>query len=169
LTIAEVWLHKGVGCQRTRKVHQMAGMFEGSGGAVRRFRFRACVALGGGAAAAVLALLGSASATAASLPNVTGQKYSDASSAINSAGFTPVVSTAVGDRKAWSDCIVTNVVQRTKQPPANTQGSAVNQVLVSLNCDAGVASASKPGYSAGSPEGRAAIASAASATPAPRG
>jgi hypothetical protein len=148
----------------------MAGKFEGSGvGAVRRFRFRACVALGGGTAAAVLALLGSASATAASIPNVTGQKYSDASSAISSAGFTPVVSTTVGDRKAWSDCIVTNVAQRTKKPPANTQGSAVNQVLVSLNCDAGVASASKPGNSAGSPQGRAAIASAASATPAPPG
>jgi hypothetical protein len=137
--------------------------------AVRRFRLRSSVAVGGGAAAVAMALLGSAVATAASPPNVTGQKYSDASSAISSAGFTPVVSSTVGDRKAWPDCIVTNVVQRTKKPLPNTNGSAVNQVLVSLNCDAGVASASTPGYSAGSPEGRAAIASAASATPAPAG
>jgi hypothetical protein len=131
----------------------------------RRHPFWSGVAIGG--VAVVPALLGSSTASAASVPDVTGKKYSDASSAITGAGFTPVVSTTVGDRNAWPDCIVTDVVQRTKKPPANSQGSAVNQVLVALNCNAGVASASTPGFSAGSPQGPAAIAAAASATPAP--
>jgi hypothetical protein len=43
--------------------------------------------------------------------------------------------------------------------------------LVSLNCDSGEASATKPGFSAASPEGKAAAAAAAaaaaSATPTP--
>jgi hypothetical protein len=50
------------------------------------------------------------------------------------------------------------------QAVENSGGSATNQLLVSLNCDAGVASAAKPGYSAASPEGKAAAAAAASAS-----
>ena len=42
-------------------------------------------------AVAALALAGSGVAVASSSPDVTGQKYSDARSAISSAGFTPVV------------------------------------------------------------------------------
>ena len=91
-----------------------------------------------------------------------GQKYSDAQSAISGAGMTAVVSTAVGDQKAWPDCVVTRAQQRTVQPPANSSGSATTQMLVSLNCDAGVASATAPGNSAASPEGKAAVAAAAS-------
>ena len=114
------------------------------------------------AALAALALAGSGVAVASSSPDVTGQKYSDAQSAISGAGFTPVVESTVGDQKAWPDCVVTRTQQRTVQPPENSSGSATNQLLVSLNCDAGVASAAKPGYSAASPEGRAAAAAAAS-------
>ena len=118
--------------------------------------------LGAGAAAALstLALMGSGVA-AATGPNVVGQKYSDAQSALNSAHYTPVVQFTVGDQKAWPDCIVTRTQPHTVQAVANSAGSNTNQMLVSLNCNAGVATAGQPGYSAGSPEGRAAAAAAA--------
>jgi hypothetical protein len=108
-------------------------------------------------------------AQAASSPNVVGQKYGDAASALSGAGYTVVVSTTVGDRQAWPACVVVNQQVRTVSAPENTGGSATNQMLVSLNCDAPVASATSPGNSLASPAGRAAAASAAasaSATPA---
>ena len=108
------------------------------------------------AAGAALVLAGSGVAVAAKSPDVTGQKYSDAKSAISGAGLTPVVKTTVGDQLAWPDCVVTRTQQRTMAAPANSSGSATNEVLVSLNCDAPVASATAPGNSAASPEGRAA-------------
>jgi hypothetical protein len=120
--------------------------------------------LGASIALASLAVAGSGVAVATSSPDVTGQKYSDAQSAISGAGFTPVVESTVGDQKAWPDCIVTRTQQRTVQPPENTSGSATTQLLVSLNCDAGVASATVPGPSAASPQGKAAAAAAASAS-----
>jgi hypothetical protein len=113
-------------------------------------------------ALAVLNIACAALASAKSSPNVVGQKYSDASSALTSAGFNPVVSTTVGDRLAWADCIVYNQRDRSVPPPANSSGSPTSQTLVSLNCDAPVASAKIPGRSLGSPEGRAAAAAAAS-------
>jgi hypothetical protein len=116
----------------------------------------------GAAAAALAALAISGSGVAwASTTDVTGQKYSDAQGALSSAGLKPVVETTVGDQKAWPDCIVTRAQKRTVQPPANSSGSATNEMLVSLNCDAGVASATSPGNSAASPEGKAAAAAAA--------
>ncbi|HEV7420480.1 MAG TPA: hypothetical protein VGO30_11600 [Mycobacterium sp.] len=115
-------------------------------------------------AASTMLLLGSGVAQAGSAPTVVGQKYSDASSAISGAGFTAVVSTTVGDQKAWPDCVVSNQVQRTVPAPPNSSGSATNQILVSLNCDASEASATVPGYSAASPEGKAIAAAAASAS-----
>ncbi|MUL47933.1 hypothetical protein FZI85_11800 [Mycobacterium sp. CBMA293] len=89
-----------------------------------------------------------------------GQKYSDARSALANAGFKPLVSTTVGDQYQWPNCIVTNQVSRTVQPPANSGGSSSNQVLVSLNCEASFASAGKPGNSLGSPQGSQAYATA---------
>jgi hypothetical protein len=122
-----------------------------------------CSFLGASVAIPALALAGSGVAVASSSPDVTGQKYSDAQSAISGAGFTPVVESTVGDQKAWPDCVVTRTQQRTVQPPENSSGAATTQLLVSLNCDAGVASATKSGPSAASPEGKAAAAAAASA------
>jgi hypothetical protein len=94
-------------------------------------------------------------AAAGGPPDVTGQKYGDASSALSNAGFSPVVSTTVGDRKAWSDCLVTFVQSHDASPPPNSHGAVTHQALVSLNCDAAAASATKPGYSAQSPQARA--------------
>jgi len=121
--------------------------------------------LGVGAAAAGLAALAiSASGVAAAAgTDVTGQKYSDAQSALSSAGLKPVVETVVGDQKAWPDCVVTRAQKRTVQPPENSSGSASNEMLVSLNCEAGIATATTPGNSAASPEGKAAAAAAAAA------
>ena len=119
--------------------------------------------LGAGAAAAALAALAiSGSGVAAAAADVTGQKYSDAQSALSSAGLKPVVETVVGDQKAWPDCVVTRAQKRTVQPPENSSGSATNEMLVSLNCEAGIATATTPGNSAASPAGRAAAAAAAS-------
>jgi hypothetical protein len=133
-------------------------------GTYRVSKSRRRLALGAGAAlfaTGATALLGGAVAAAASPPNVTGQKYSDASATLSGAGFTPVVSATVGDQKARPDCLVANQQERTVQPPPNSSGSPKNEVLVSLNCYSAEASAKAPGYSAASPEGKAI------ATPAP--
>lgn len=108
-------------------------------------------------------VLGVGVAQADSGPDVVGQKYSDAQSAISGAGLTPVVSTTVGDQKSWPDCVVTDTVARTEAAPENTGGSATKQLLVSLNCDSGAASGKTPGFSAASPEGKAAKAADAAA------
>jgi hypothetical protein len=113
--------------------------------------------------------LGIGVAQAGSQPNVVGQKYSDAASQLSTAGLSVVVSTTVGDTVSRPNCIVTHQEGRTLAPPENTSASPVDQVLLSLNCGAGVASATSSGNSLASPEGRAAAAAAASATPAPSG
>ncbi len=129
------------------------------------------VGLAAVSAAATTVLLGAGGAQASTTPNVVGQKYSDAQTAITSAGLTAVISTVVGDRLAQPDCQVVNQVPRTVPPVPDSGGSAVNQLLISLNCDAAVASVTQPGFSAASPQGKAAAAaassSAAAATPAP--
>ena len=125
--------------------------------------------VGSTAAVAAMIVFGGVVAQAASQPNVVGQKYSDATSALSSAGLAVVVSTTVGDTVDRSNCIVTHQQGRTEPAPENTSASAVNQVLLSLNCGAPVASATSSGNSLASPEGRAAAAAAATATPAPSG
>jgi beta-lactam-binding protein with PASTA domain len=117
----------------------------------------------------VTILFGSVAAQAASDPNVVGQKYGDAAGTLSSAGLSVVVSTTVGDSVARPDCIVTRQQGRTEAAPENTSASPTNQVLLSLNCGAPVASAKSSGNSLASPEGRAAAAAAASATPSPSG
>jgi len=74
---------------------------------------------------ASLAVAGSGVAVAASSPDVTGQKYSDAQSALSSAGLKPVVVSTVGDEKAWPDCVVT----RTQKLGPNDPPTAKYQKL----------------------------------------
>lgn len=95
-------------------------------------------------------------AAATAPPDVIGKKYGDASGILTAAGFEPVVSTTVGDRAGRSDCIVTSYHQHNVPPPPNSRGAVRHQLLVSLNCDAAVASGKTPGPSAASVEGRAA-------------
>jgi hypothetical protein len=93
-------------------------------------------------------------------PTVTGQKYSDASSTLSSAGFKAVVSSTVGDQLKRPDCVVSG--QRDKSAAhVGNHPAASKTVEVTLNCDAQAASAGTPGFSAGSPDGRAAKAAAA--------
>jgi hypothetical protein len=119
--------------------------------------------LGAGAAAALSMLALTGSGVAAASPDVVGQKYSDAQSALSSVRLTPVVQFTVGDQKAWPDCIVTRTQRRTVQALPNTFGSSQSQVLVSLDCNASVAAPGEPGPSVASPQGRAAAAKAAQA------
>jgi hypothetical protein len=113
--------------------------------------------------AGITALALSGSGVAAADTDVTGQKYSDAQGVLTGAGFTPVIRTTVGDQLNRGDCVVTRTQKRTIPAPANSSASATNEMLVSLNCEAGIASATQPGNSAASPEGRAAEAAAAAA------
>lgn len=118
----------------------------------------------GVAAAVVIA----APAQAASSPSVVGQKCSDAKGALAGAGYTEVVETTVGDQIQRDDCIVTHQQDRIVPPPENTSAAPTKQTMLSLNCDAALASATKPGNSLESPAGAAAAAAAkATATPSP--
>ena len=121
-------------------------------------------------AAASMIVLATGVAKAAGAPSVVGQKYSDASQAISSAGDTVKVGTRFGHGVSQSDCVV--IAQTTKSlPQRGSHPTAGTVVVVSLNCDPHVASATNPGYSAASPQGRAdaatraAAAASASATP----
>jgi hypothetical protein len=90
-------------------------------------------------------------------PSVSGKKFSEASATLQGAGYTVKVSTMVGDRLPQSDCVVTG--QSDSAPPAfgPSQFNAVKGkiVVLSLNCNAAVASATDAGDSAASPEGQA--------------
>lgn len=90
-------------------------------------------------------------------PSVVGDKYSDAKGTLSGAGFSPVVSTTVGDQLPWDECVVVRQQDRSESPPENSGGSTVSQTLISLNCDDAVATAGAPGNSAASPEGVAAL------------
>jgi hypothetical protein len=112
------------------------------------------------AALTSLMLFLSTGVSAAGAPSVTGQTYGDASAALSSAGFTATVATTVGDRLPKEKCLV--VGQRNESVAQNGSHSTGGKtVAVSLNCDNQQASATKPGFSAASPEGRAAKAAAA--------
>lgn len=111
-------------------------------------------------AAAAMTVITAGPAEASAPPSVEGKTYSDAQAALSGAGFTPVVSTTLGDQKKWPDCLVTNEVERSVPPPEDSSGSTTNEVLVSLNCYSTEASAKSAGYSAASPEGRAIAAAA---------
>ena len=88
-----------------------------------------------------------------------GKTYADASSALSGASLKGVVATRAGDTLATDQCIVT----RSEKAPwikGDKFGVVSDTVLLFLNCNATVASATEPGNSAASPEGRAAIAAA---------
>src|SRR5690349_10868417 len=113
-----------------------------------------------GAAAVAVGLLGMFCAGVASAngaPDVVGMTYTDAVSKIEDGGGTAKISVTVGDRQdSMGDCLVTGA---TKAPFVEDSDGAFehvdNVVLLSLNCDRGVATATTPGASLGSPEGRA--------------
>ncbi len=109
-----------------------------------------------GATVVSMAFFGSGVAAA---DDYAGQKYSDASSAISDAGQKAVIASRAGDTLSDDDCIVTHS-QSAPWIKGDDFAAVTDTVLVYLNCNASVATAKDPGNSAGSPEGKAAIAAA---------
>jgi hypothetical protein len=121
---------------------------------VRKFGVYATTAVG--ATAVSMAFFGSGVAAA---DDYSGQTYSDASKAISDAGQKAVIASRTGDTLSDDDCIVTHS-QSAPWIKGDDFSPVTDTVLVYLNCNATVATAKDPGNSAGSPEGRAAIAKA---------
>ena len=119
-------------------------------------KFSAYATTAVGATAVAMAFFGTGIAAA---DDYAGQKYSDASSAISDAGKKAVIASRAGDTLADDDCIVTHS-QSAPWIMGDDFSPVSDTVLVYLNCNATVATAKDPGNSAGSPEGRAAIAAA---------
>src|SRR5262249_7394328 len=88
-----------------------------------------------------------------------GKTYADASSALGDAKLKGVVATRAGDALPQDKCIVTHS-EKAPFIKGDHFGAVTDTVLLYLNCNATVASATSPGNSAGSPEGRAALAAA---------
>jgi hypothetical protein len=104
-----------------------------------------------GAAAAAMALFGTATATA----DEVGMTYADASEVWDEDGVDAVIATRTGDKLEQDDCIVT----AAWTPPFIRDAGdefvhSEDEILVSLNCAGGYASATNPGASLGSPAGR---------------
>jgi hypothetical protein len=90
-------------------------------------------ALAAGAASLTLMSTGVAGAA----PDVSGQTFSEAQAALKEAGYTAVVSTAVGDTVAQGDCTV--VRESTTRASAFVGGdvtapASTPKVLLSLDC-----------------------------------
>ena len=127
------------------------------------------VELAGTVALAAL-LFATSTGEASAAPTVTGQSYADASSALSGAGLQAVVASTVGDQLPREKCLV--VSQRPESvAQQGSHSTTATTVALSLNCYNQEASATKTGFSAASPEGKAAkaaadaAAAATSATP----
>jgi hypothetical protein len=109
--------------------------------------------------AMTLSMFAMSNADAGASPSVTGQAFADASSTLTSAGFKPIVSATFGDQLARDKCLVVNQRDESvaQQGSHSTSGKTV---ALSLNCENPEATATKSGFSAASPEGRAAKAAA---------
>jgi hypothetical protein len=121
---------------------------------VRKFGVYATTAVG--ATAVSMAFFGTGIAAA---EDYSGQTYGDASKAIGDAGEKAVIASRAGDTLSDDQCIVTHS-QSAPWIKGDDFAPVTDTVLVYLNCNATVATAKDPGNSAGSPEGRAAIAEA---------
>jgi hypothetical protein len=106
-----------------------------------------------GAVAASMAVFGTGVAAA---DDYAGQTYADASSALSDDGLKGVIATRIGDAKPDDECIVTHSEQ-AHWLKGDDFAPVTDTVLLYLNCNATVASATTPGNSAASPEGRAAL------------
>jgi hypothetical protein len=105
------------------------------------------IVLGAGAlaaSAATLTLMSTGVAGAA--PDESGKTYSEAQAALKAAGYTAVVSSAVGDAVAQGDCTVTRQQTTMGSPFAGGgwrgAGGGGKKVLLSLDCSKKAASGS---------------------------
>ena len=112
------------------------------------------------AAGVAMSMLSAGAAGAQGAPDVTGQKYSEATAALKKAGFTAKLAAKVGDQLSQDDCLVSSqaVLSSTSSfGPSQFQGGVGNNiVMLSLNCNPTLASAGTAGNSAASPEGQVA-------------
>jgi hypothetical protein len=108
------------------------------------------------AASAMMALFGTGVAAA---DDYAGQTYADASAAASDAGQTVVVAARVGDKLSQDECLVTRS-QTAPFADADDGSHVSDQVQFYLNCNGGYATATNPGASVASPEGRQAKAAA---------
>lgn len=108
------------------------------------------------AALGAVALFGAGTASAA--PDVEGMTYEDAVAAIEEEGGIPKIAVTFGDRQdAMGACLVTRVTDGSFVRPIADDvyfGSDEGDVLLTLNCNRGVATATTPGASAASASGR---------------
>ena len=109
-----------------------------------------------GAAMSLLGLFGAGAASA--VPDVDGMTYEDAVAAIEEDGGIPKISVTVGSRQdAMGACLVTRAVDGSFYRPIPDDvyfGNDEGEVLLTLNCNRGAATATVPGPSAASPAGR---------------
>ena len=104
-----------------------------------------------GAAAVSVSMLGAGVASAdIDLTNIT---YADASAKLSEIGAKAVIAAVVGSDLPVDDCRVTLYQRASFRDPMGNKRSDV-EVLLYLDCNAGLASAGKPGASLASPEGR---------------
>lgn len=126
--------------------------------------------LGVSTAGCALALCGAG--PAAAVPDVVGQPYSDAVTAIEDSGATAHIAVTVGARLPQEECIVTNAWATRSLVPMTDDvywEHTEDVVQVALNCAGDHATATNPGASLGSPAGREAKAAADEAATAEEG
>ena len=104
------------------------------------------------AASALMALFGTGVAAA---DDYAGQTYADASSAASDAGQEVIVASRVGDFLTQDECIVTSS-QAAPFIHGDDFVHVTDTVQFNLNCTGAYATATNPGASVASPEGRAA-------------
>jgi hypothetical protein len=117
------------------------------------------ILLSAGSAVAASALMALFGAGVAAADGYAGQTYADASSAASDAGLSVVVASRVGDKLSQDECLVTRS-QTAPFADADDGSHVSGQVQFYLNCNGGYATATNPGASLASPEGRAAKAAA---------
>jgi len=101
---------------------------------------------------AVTAALTIGAGTAAAKEPYVGSTYADAAAKLTQRGYTPVVSTVVGDQLKTEDCIVT--ASRKATYPKSDNFDHAKDYLLALNCSAPLAHG-EPGNSLATPEGLA--------------
>jgi hypothetical protein len=116
---------------------------------VQRLRIPGAGAIVIGTAAFVVASTGVASAD----DGVVGETLAKAKATLSQRGMGVIVGSTVGDRQDRDDCVVTSASKASfLDASGNSTGS---NMVVNLNCYATHGGAAGPGYSLGSPEGRA--------------
>jgi hypothetical protein len=111
---------------------------------------RAIRIVGGTSLVATSVALAGAGVASAS-PSVVGMTFDKAQEAVQNAGLTAEVSTTTGTALPQSECMVVNQVVRAAVNFGREYTPA--KVLLSLNCNAIVATPGHPGNSVASPEG----------------